>query len=179
MHLFEYRERDEAIDLQYSSDFSLPSNLKFIGTMNTADRSIRSVDVALRRRFDVIECAPDRGVLEQYYANSIGQNHLSSLYDGFEQLNERLTAELDRHHTIGHTFFMANVPPPPTRRSMWSYLRLAPWSPSMAASCPMQPLWRGNSVFQPSLAVKDVMKKINDGDRVRVDGDKGEVTVLS
>jgi len=119
MYLFEYRDQDEAIDLQYSSDFSLPSNLKFIGTMNTADRSIRSIDVALRRRFDVFECPPDRGILERFYENGHGNNRISSLYDGFDKLNERLESELDRHHTIGHTFFMAKDLTPERLQKIW------------------------------------------------------------
>jgi 5-methylcytosine-specific restriction endonuclease McrBC GTP-binding regulatory subunit McrB len=121
MYLFDYRDQEEAIDLQYSADFALPSNLKFIGTMNTADRSIRSIDVALRRRFEIIECLPDRRILEQYYARSIGNNQVESLFDGFELLNERLTAELDRHHTIGHTFFMAPDMTPSRLRKVWKY----------------------------------------------------------
>ncbi|MFC1559079.1 McrB family protein [Gemmatimonadota bacterium] len=104
MYLFEYR--DESIDLQYSENFMLPSNLIFIGTMNTADRSIRSIDIALRRRFEFFECAPNTDVLRRYYED-IGTNELPSLYDGFEELNSQLTEILDRHLTIGHTFFMA------------------------------------------------------------------------
>ena len=44
--LFEYR--DEEVTLQYSkSKFSLPSNLYFFGSMNTADRSIKGIDAHL------------------------------------------------------------------------------------------------------------------------------------
>jgi len=102
MYLFEYRNK--TIRLQYSEEFALPPNLRFIGTMNTADRSIRSIDIALRRRFDVFELKPDAGVLRRFFA----KNPLSTtnLIEGFEKLNEKLDGDLDRHHTIGHAFFM-------------------------------------------------------------------------
>jgi len=102
MYLFEYRDRP--IRLQYSNEFSLPPNLRFIGTMNTADRSIRSIDLALRRRFDVFEFAPNPKMLEAYFNNNT--NKVPNLIDGFIKLNEDLTSNLDAHHTIGHTFFM-------------------------------------------------------------------------
>lgn len=103
MYLFEYR--DDPINLQYTNDFELPANLLFVGTMNTADRSIRSIDIALRRRFDVFECPPDASILEGYYEGG-ATNDVHNLVEGFEALNVALTEHLDRHHTIGHTFFM-------------------------------------------------------------------------
>lgn len=110
MYLFEYR--DAPIDLEYSKGFTLPRGLRFIGSMNTADRSIRSIDIALRRRFDIFECPPDRSILERFYTTR--ENVVPDLFDGFDAVNAALTEQLDRHHTIGHTFFMAN-PMTPTR----------------------------------------------------------------
>lgn len=103
MFLFEYR--GEVARLQYSGPFSLPRNLRFVATMNTADRSIRSIDVALRRRFDVFELGPDPSILERFHARH-GELLIPDLIDGFMALNDALRAALDRHHTIGHAFFM-------------------------------------------------------------------------
>jgi 5-methylcytosine-specific restriction protein B len=105
MYLFEYR--DEAMSLRYTPEFELPRTLRFIGTMNTADRSIRSIDIALRRRFEVFECPPSLPILAAYYDEPGHLNEVDSLFSGFEQLNQKLTDRIDRHHAIGHTFFMA------------------------------------------------------------------------
>lgn len=57
--LLEYRQA--TVRLQYSpaEAFNLPPNVLFIGTMNTADRSIAMVDAAIRRRFAFVELHPD------------------------------------------------------------------------------------------------------------------------
>ena len=143
MYLFEYR--DQAIDLQYSKSFALPSGLRFVGTMNTADRSIRSIDVALRRRFDVYECPPEPAILERYFANQ--ENQVSDLLDGFEKLNAKLTDALDRHHTIGHTFFMNDPMTPARLRHVWSH-KIRPLieeyffdQPDLAATFALRDFW--------------------------------------
>lgn len=63
--LLEADKRDShTTQLAHSDDeFSIPSNLYVIGTMNTADRSIALVDAALRRRFRFLHFPPDYGVL--------------------------------------------------------------------------------------------------------------------
>lgn len=103
-YLLEYRDKE--IRLLQRSGFSLPNNLYIIGTMNTADRSIRSIDTALRRRFDIFECPPSTEILNAYYKSSSGVPAVHDLSDGMELLNIQLEEHLDRHHAIGHTFFM-------------------------------------------------------------------------
>jgi 5-methylcytosine-specific restriction protein B len=105
LYLLEYRE--QAIDLQYSTDFQLPQNLRLIATMNTADRSTRSIDVALRRRFEVFECPADADLLQRFYDLPENETSVEELVPGFVRLNHDLTQLLDRHHTVGQSFFMA------------------------------------------------------------------------
>jgi 5-methylcytosine-specific restriction protein B len=117
LFLLEYR--DKSIDLQFSRGFSLPRNLKVIATMNTADRSTRSIDVALRRRFEIFECPPRADVLEAFYAEPSHSSTVTDLIPGFEKLNADLTEQIDRHHTIGHSFFMRDLFTPAHLRRAW------------------------------------------------------------
>jgi 5-methylcytosine-specific restriction endonuclease McrBC GTP-binding regulatory subunit McrB len=87
--------------------------------MNTADRSIRSIDIALRRRFDVFDCPPDVAVLERFYESGAGTNDVADLSAGFTELNLQLEASLDKHHTIGHAFFMRERMTSDNLRAVW------------------------------------------------------------
>ena len=70
-----------------------------LGTMNTADRSITSLDTALRRCFEFIEMMPDASRLS---ADCEGVN----LQQLLEAINARIEYLLDREKTIGHAFFI-------------------------------------------------------------------------
>jgi 5-methylcytosine-specific restriction endonuclease McrBC GTP-binding regulatory subunit McrB len=102
----------------YTPAFRLPKCIAFIGTMNTADRSIRSIDAAVRRRFQIFEFPPSAAILRRFYETR--DNEVEDLFDGFAELNARLTELIDRHHTIGHTFFMDGRGMSPSRlRQVW------------------------------------------------------------
>jgi 5-methylcytosine-specific restriction protein B len=117
MYLLEYR--DHEIDLQYSRGFQLPENLKIIATMNTADRSIRSIDVALRRRFEIFECLADGEILRGFYDDPRRETEIPGLVEGFEALNAELTNQIDRHHSIGQSFFMGDHYSADDLRRIW------------------------------------------------------------
>ena len=82
--------------------FGIPLNLHVLGTMNTADRSVQALDVALRRRFEFVEMPPDPDVLDRL-ERVVDDLKLS---DMLRAINRRLEVLLDRDHTIGHAFFV-------------------------------------------------------------------------
>ncbi len=100
MYLLEYRGKE--IPLAGGQRFSIPENVRLIGTMNTADRSIALVDHALRRRFAFLPLYPDYAILRQFHAETgFG---CAGLIGVLEELNRQIG---DRHYEVGITYFMS------------------------------------------------------------------------
>ena len=94
---------EEALEvtLPYSKErFSVPRNVYLIGTMNTADRSLSGLDIALRRRFTFKEMAPNPSLLDDVDVKGIPMGDLLRI------LNQRIEALLDRDHCLGHAYFL-------------------------------------------------------------------------
>lgn len=91
--LIEESKRDKLeILLPYSQEkFSVPSNLFIIGTMNSTDKSIALIDMALRRRFTFLELKPNETLIQDTDAKEF-----------FIKLNE----QLEDDYKIGHSYFM-------------------------------------------------------------------------
>jgi 5-methylcytosine-specific restriction enzyme B len=102
--LLERDKRGEQVVLPASGErFCVPSNVYVLGTMNTADRSIALLDVALRRRFGFTELMPDYSLLA---GTVIGGLPLGAW---LEDLNGRVRVQGGgdgRNRQIGHAFFL-------------------------------------------------------------------------
>lgn len=99
--LMEKDKRGIQVTLPQSKEsFTVPPNVYILGTMNTADRSIKLMDTALRRRFSFIELMPDSTLLH-------GARIINLPLDEFlETLNRRLAENEGREKQIGHAFLL-------------------------------------------------------------------------
>ncbi|GHC16789.1 hypothetical protein GCM10010082_04690 [Kushneria pakistanensis] len=106
-------EANEALSviLPYSKErFSVPGNVYLIGTMNTADRSLAGLDIALRRRFMFHEMPSRPELLDQVVVEGINIGEL------LRTLNQRIEVLLDREHCLGHAYFMPLIKEPELAR---------------------------------------------------------------
>jgi len=102
------------VTLPYSKQsFSVPENLYIIGTMNTTDRSVGSIDYALRRRFAFVTIKADRKVLEDWYGEnkveeSVKEEALNLFDDVQSYLQKNNSSDIDLEDLmVGHSYFMA------------------------------------------------------------------------
>jgi 5-methylcytosine-specific restriction enzyme B len=90
-----------SVTLPYSKyRLGVPSNLHIIATMNTADRSLVGLDVALRRRFEFREMQPRPDLLDDLSVEGVPIGALLRV------INERIEVLLDRDHRLGHAYFL-------------------------------------------------------------------------
>lgn len=90
-----------SVTLPYSKEsFSVPKNVYLIGTMNTADRSLAGLDIALRRRFVFREMPPCPELLDDVEVAGLNIGQLLRV------MNQRIEVLLDRDHCLGHAYFM-------------------------------------------------------------------------
>ena len=96
--LIEESKRDnlEVISPYSKEPFSIPSNLYIIGTMNSSDKSIALIDIALRRRFTFLKMIPNANLIEDIEARDI-----------FIKLNNFISKTLGDDYLIGHSYFMS------------------------------------------------------------------------
>lgn len=85
--------------------FGIPPNVYIIGTMNTADKSIAMIDIALRRRFEFIGYFPDYSKVDGLSGEILG--HINN-----EIYNRKKSAD----YLIGHGYFMNGDEPPETSK---------------------------------------------------------------
>jgi len=83
--------------------FAIPANVRILGTMNTADRSIALLDHALRRRFAFIGLQPDDGVLQRFHLHHATGFAVEPLIALLRRVNNEIG---DAHYAIGHSFFL-------------------------------------------------------------------------
>jgi len=95
--LIEEDKRDKyAVTLPYSKErFVIPSNLYVIATMNSTDKSIATIDIALRRRFTFLKMEPNSHLVLNEEAKRL------MLY-----LNEYIEKTLGKDFLLGHSYFM-------------------------------------------------------------------------
>lgn len=109
MMLIEKDKRGEKIKLLYSNEwFTVPQNVRIIGMMNTADRSLALMDYALRRRFAFFDFAP--AFSSEGFKNYLAEKNspkLESLITAVESLNNTISSDesLGDGFRIGHSYF--------------------------------------------------------------------------
>ncbi|PWI09048.1 ATP-binding protein [Streptomyces sp. NWU339] len=103
--LLELDKRGLPVTLPVSGrSFRVPPNVRIIGTMNTADRSVSHLDAAVRRRFAFLPVDPDPDAV----SGTIGPLDLAAF---FEALNTRIARHLDADHQLGHAYLLRDGEP--------------------------------------------------------------------
>ena len=97
--------------LPYSKErFVVPTNVNIYGTMNSADRSVGAIDIALRRRFKFIPMVPDSKIIsDELRRNEMDPENVDGInvIKLFDTINARIELLLDRNHMLGQALFLS------------------------------------------------------------------------
>nr|MCP3649389.1 AAA family ATPase [Arcobacter sp. DNRA7] len=95
--LIEEDKRDAyEVTLPYSKEkFKIPSNLYIIATMNSTDKSIATIDIALRRRFTFLKMKPKEELVKNENAKAL-----------MNELNNHISKNISEDYALGHSYFM-------------------------------------------------------------------------
>lgn len=123
LFLFEYRNTPVRTLYRPDDPFELSNDIWFIGTMNTADRSIALVDAALRRRFHFVPFFPNHGpmagLLDRWLEREGEPAWVGELV---AQVNQELDQELGGPHLqLGPSHFMKRDLSRDALRRIWEY----------------------------------------------------------
>ena len=123
LFLFEYRNTPVRTIYRPDDPFELPGNIWFIGTMNTADRSIALVDAALRRRFHFVPFFPNHGPMAGLLDRWLDREHEPAwVGELVAQVNDELAQELGGPHLqLGPSYFMKHRLDRDALRRIWEY----------------------------------------------------------
>lgn len=124
LFLLEYRDHEVRTTYRPDEPFELPPNLWFVGTMNTADRSIALVDAALRRRFHFVPFFPNAGPMAGLLGRWLERHEptMTWVADLVDMVNTELVDELGGPHLqIGPSHFMKKGFDQAMLRRVWDY----------------------------------------------------------
>jgi 5-methylcytosine-specific restriction protein B len=120
LYALEYREAKVRLPFEWEgrSDLTVPKGLFIVGTMNSSDRSIGHIDVAVRRRFGLIHIEPDAETIRTFWRNSD-----PILGDQLAGLMNRINSDLDQYDRkgelrVGHAYFLADLSLPDPRKQV-------------------------------------------------------------
>lgn len=110
------RGPDNSVNLLYKpdEDFYIPENIHIIGLMNTADKSLKALDFALRRRFAFFTFSPryEKSDFKNYLENKkVNKDIINKIIDRMCNLNNKIKADdlnLGEGYCIGHSFFCSS-----------------------------------------------------------------------
>jgi hypothetical protein len=117
VYALEYRGHEVKLpfDADGRTDLIVPKNLYIIATMNSSDRSIGHIDVAIRRRFGLYHLPPDANIVRKVWSRAGGASYGEQLAKLMGRLNGKLGAGTDPSAEaelgVGHSYFLPTSVP--------------------------------------------------------------------